>query len=91
MQKIKVCKKCGAQMDKSAKSCPQCGAPAKGKKGLIIGAVVVFIVLVAAIGNAEDNSSKTEPITPAIINQLLRSGTLKADSRSLRQLKTCTF
>lgn len=61
MPKTKICKKCGAQMDVSAKVCPQCGAPSKGKKGLIIGAVVVFIVLVAAIGNAEDNSSNTEP------------------------------
>ena len=57
MQKFKLCKKCGAQMDKSAKACPQCGAPCKGKGWLI--AVVVVVVLIAVTG-AAGNSKKTK-------------------------------
>ena len=71
MQKIKVCKKCGAQMDASAKACPQCGAPAKSKKGWIIGGVVLLIIFAAASGGSGGNSSDSR--SPSVVSQVTSS------------------
>lgn len=67
MQKIKVCKKCGAQMDSSAKACPQCGAPAKSKRGWIIGGVVLLVIIIASAGSGGESSKSN---SPAVVSQV---------------------
>lgn len=49
MEKMKKCKSCGAEIAKSAKVCPHCGARNKGHTILIV--VIVVIVLLAIIGS----------------------------------------
>lgn len=54
------CSECKTEISDKAKVCPKCGAPVKksgiGCGGILFGAFVIFIILVAAI-----SSSKTEP------------------------------
>jgi len=69
MSEQKMCKKCGAVMDKNAKACPQCGAPAKGKKGWIIGVIAALIVIGAAAGGSNNDSGSTPVSTTSIVSQ----------------------
>lgn len=59
MQELKICKKCGAPMDKSANACPRCGAPAKSKTGWIIGGIIAAIIILPAFGG-NNNSSNSQ-------------------------------
>ena len=65
-QKLIRCKTCGAQIAKSAKHCPNCGAkrPIVGKViGIILG-VLLIIGVAAAIGGGNDNPQKVGENTP---------------------------
>ncbi len=53
MAKTKKCKYCREEIDKGAKVCPHCQKKQKGKKWLIIAAVVFLIVLVGALGSGK--------------------------------------
>ena len=63
--KLTNCKTCGAEVAKSAKSCPQCGAKLKKGHPILIG-VLVLIVIVAIIGSigGNDEPKKVEASTP---------------------------
>ena len=56
MAKMKNCKSCGAEIAKSAKVCPKCGAKQKKPTALIVLLVVVAIGLIASIGNSGSNA-----------------------------------
>ena len=50
MEKMKKCKACGADIAKSAKICPHCGAKNGGSKiPLIIVIVIVLLIVIAAL------------------------------------------
>ena len=70
MAKLKVCQKCGFAMDSSAKACPQCGAPAKGKTGCIIGGVIAAVILIPLIANSanSDSDTKTNDTSSAVVS-----------------------
>lgn len=52
--KLEKCKVCGAEVAKSAKVCPHCGAKLKKGHPFLIG-ILVFFVLVATIGSSGDD------------------------------------
>lgn len=61
-----ICKYCGAEIAKSAKTCPNCGA--KNKKPIykrvwfiILVLIVVFGIIGAAIGGGDDTSTSEDP------------------------------
>ena len=56
MAKMKNCKSCGAEIAKSVKVCPKCGAKQKKPTVLIILLVVVAIGLLASVGNSGSNA-----------------------------------
>ena len=58
--KLKECKTCGAEIAKSAKNCPYCGAKNKRQNGVTWGLVSIILVislLVSCIGGLSDDSS----------------------------------
>jgi len=56
--KMTICKACGAEIAKSAKTCPQCGA--KNKKSPILG-IILIILGIAVIGGALGGGDKNTP------------------------------
>lgn len=66
-----VCKSCGAQIAKSAKTCPSCGAKNKktGKKILIFAIIaVVLIIIFAAAGGKDDEQAPAAAPEQAVQN-----------------------
>lgn len=73
MGKMKKCKACGADVAKSAKICPNCGA--KIKKHTVLGVVLVIfgiLLIAAAIGGTSD---KPEKVGTAEGNNIVESRT----------------
>lgn len=66
------CKKCGTELGKKEKFCPNCGARAKMSKGwkIVLVVFVLLFVLIAAIaisgGGGTDTPTTTEPETEYI-------------------------
>lgn len=44
MKKFVRCKKCGAEIYKGAKICPQCGAKNKGSFGILLLVIAVIVI-----------------------------------------------
>jgi hypothetical protein len=65
-EKLILCKACGKEIAKSAKSCPNCGKKNKKPVGLVLLAIVVFFIVIGVITNlgGSDNSSNGK-ISPA--------------------------
>ena len=63
--KLKNCKVCGAEVAKSAKSCPHCGAKLKKGRPILTG-LVVLVVFFAIIGSTgeDDGPKKVDTSTP---------------------------
>lgn len=62
--KMILCKACGAEIAKSAKSCPHCGAKNKNRKGLGIVLVILGIFLIiGALAGGEDEPAKVGEIS----------------------------
>ncbi len=61
--KLKQCEICGAEIAKSAKICPQCGAKNKRSKVLPAILIIVGVILFASFigGLSDDNSDEIEP------------------------------
>lgn len=68
--KLKNCKVCGAEIAKSAKICPHCGAKLKKGHPVLIG-ILVFFVLIAVIGSSgnDDEPKKVDSSTPVQTEQ----------------------
>lgn len=64
--KMKNCKTCGKELDKSTKVCPACGKDQRNffKKHKILTAVLAVIVIAFAFGSSNDNSTETSKVTP---------------------------
>lgn len=58
MSKLTKCKSCGAEIAKSAKACPQCGAKQKpGCLRIVLGTILLFfglILILAALGGSDE-------------------------------------
>lgn len=69
-RKLKNCKVCGAEIAKSAKICPHCGAKLKKGHPILIG-ILVFFVLIAVIGSSgdDDEPKKVDSSTPVQTEQ----------------------
>lgn len=57
---MKVCKDCGTEVSKSAKTCPKCGRKLK-HTGLrvILGIIIIFIALIAIASNGNNTNQET--------------------------------
>ncbi len=64
LSKFICCKSCGAEIAKSAKACPQCGAPNKKKMGCLSIFLCVIVIFVALISIAAILGGEEETITP---------------------------
>ncbi|MCI8915432.1 MAG: DUF4352 domain-containing protein [Oscillospiraceae bacterium] len=65
MSKLSKCKTCGAEIAKSAKTCPRCGA--KQKKHTVLGIFLLIIglfLILAAIGGGSGNPQQTVESNP---------------------------
>lgn len=58
MSKLKICKDCGSQISKSAKTCPNCGKKLK-HTGLTI--VLIILVILLGVGAATSINDTTNP------------------------------
>ena len=61
-----TCKACGAEIAKSAKSCPHCGAKNKKPPVILIAiAVIILIGIISSIGggNSSDNSNSSSTVS----------------------------
>lgn len=56
--KIIKCKVCGADIAKSAKSCPSCGAKNKKRTGLAVVAIIFGVLLLASVFGETDSGPK---------------------------------
>jgi len=54
MAKLKLCKHCGNEVAKSAKSCPKCGGRIKGLGILPAIAIIAIIIVIVAVAANED-------------------------------------
>ena len=64
MAKLVKCKTCGAEIAKSAKICPKCGARKKPGAGrIILGTIILFIGLFLIIGVVAGGSSRQGSIS----------------------------
>lgn len=52
MKKTVLCKKCGAEIYKGLKKCPQCGKKLKTSKGLILLVIIIFFLLFIYVTNS---------------------------------------
>lgn len=72
MSKLVTCKDCGAQISKSAKICPQCGAKRKPSGWRIFWGTILFFVGVsfiaaAIVGNSDSVESAAKEVTSDIM------------------------
>ena len=82
MAKLRVCKACGAQIAKSAKACPQCGA--KQHKGArIVGALLVVLIIILFFAMCKSIFSKDPVETAKPVNTAVQGD--KAASPSENQ------
>lgn len=69
MAKLIACKTCGAQIAKTAKICPACGAKNKSRhpvfSGIGLGLLIIFIILIVGIviSSMNDDPTKVSPAT----------------------------
>lgn len=61
--KLKNCKVCGAEVAKSAKSCPHCGAKLKKGHPILIGILVLFVFSAIVSASGEDDEPKKVEVT----------------------------
>lgn len=64
-KKMTYCKDCGAEVSKSAKTCPKCGAKLKKAHpiGIIIGIIIVIIGICTIINSGSSNKTSTNLTT----------------------------
>lgn len=64
--KMCICKACGQEMAKSAKSCPHCGAKNKKVNPILVGVIVLvmLIIIVSAAGGSDEPVKVGENTTP---------------------------
>ncbi len=56
MGATKKCKYCQTEIDKKAKICPNCKKKQRGKGVFIVLGIIVFFIIVGALGNNKDDS-----------------------------------
>lgn len=59
MGETKKCKHCQSEIDKKAKICPNCRKKQGGKGKFVIIGIIVFFILVGALGSNNDDSAST--------------------------------
>lgn len=69
MSKMKKCKDCGAEVSKSAKTCPKCGAKLKRSHPVLI-AILVFIIVIIILGCISQISNKSSNISVPLVNSI---------------------
>lgn len=70
MSKLVTCKDCGAQISKSAKVCPQCGAKRKpGGWRVFFGIILLFVGISIFVGAIGGNNSSVENATQGITSE----------------------
>lgn len=80
--KLTNCKSCGAEIAKSAKVCPRCGAKVKKTNPIATG--IVIILILAAIGGAFGGKNEAKPVDTGKTSQ----DTVKTTSQPTEAQKT---
>lgn len=66
---LKNCKVCGAEVAKSAKVCPHCGAKLKKGHPILIGIAVLFVLVAVLASSGDDEPKKVGTSTPVQTEQ----------------------
>ncbi|MCL2023772.1 MAG: DUF5067 domain-containing protein [Oscillospiraceae bacterium] len=82
MAKLKKCKSCGADIAKSAKACPSCGAKKKKIPFLLIGIAVVIALVAYGISNA--NKAEEERQKVFDVGEVAKVGNYEVTVKSAR-------
>lgn len=61
---MKSCRVCGAEVAKSAKTCPHCGAKLKKGHPILIGLLVLVVLIVVIAGSGDDEPKRAESAAP---------------------------
>lgn len=82
MKKLVTCKTCGAEIAKTAKRCPKCGAQqhivALSAVSVIVVITIVLIIFVAANGSANSQTEESvQDTTPAVSEVIFDSDNIK--------------
>ncbi len=54
---MKICKECGSEVSKSAKTCPKCGKKLKSGPLKIVLGIIILSVIIGAIAGGSNNTS----------------------------------
>ena len=68
-KKMVQCKTCGAEIAKSAKTCPSCGAKNKKKPFGIILVLIGLLIIVGALGNGEESSTTPDKEAESVVSK----------------------
>ena len=92
MAKLKVCKDCGAEVSKSAKTCPNCGKKLKHTGLRVVLGIIICCVIIGALasggdtntsnpkdsgGNPNSSSSSTKKVTKENYDKIKKGMTKK--------------
>lgn len=71
--KMKNCKACGAEVAKSAKTCPNCGAKLKMSHPILFGVLILIILagIIGAFSGGSDTPTKVEDSTPTATEETI--------------------
>lgn len=64
MEKLVNCKVCGAEIAKSAKTCPKCGAKQKKHTLLVVVCVLIGLSLIGRVFGGDKTSGNKQQMTP---------------------------
>lgn len=81
-EKMLKCKACNAEIAKSAKSCPHCGAKVKKVSPIFIGFLVLILIIVVASSGGDDEPKRVDGTTPT------QSQTAETEETKAKEEKT---
>lgn len=92
MNKMTVCKTCGKEVAKSAKSCPHCGAKSRSKKTIFITASIIILLIIIGLASLGGNSNATSGSVKSTSqdNSSSKSDTKSEKTNSNENQKTTT-
>ena len=61
---MKICKDCGTEISKSAKTCPKCGKKLKHTGVRVVLGLAIIIIGICAITSSNTNTTNTENAKP---------------------------
>lgn len=63
---MKICKDCGTEISKSAKTCPKCGKKLKHTGVRVVLGLVIIIIGICAITSSNTNTENAKPVNSQV-------------------------